>query len=367
MFYRFYQEIKFTLSINDQSVFSISTSNVDEVIDDALEKLSERNKKLITWVRYLMPAYMLDESVKKLPEIQHFNSLFQNLETTKKELDEANYALVDSKINDTYSSGYFQGILARIRKYCIEEYAKYLPDDETGLLAGIVLGIKDNIRYDFYQEMIRSGAVHIAVASGFNLMLLYGFVSSGMFWLFGRKTVTWLLSFILYFYAMIAGLEPPIVRAWIMIVFLMFSQLLGRKLPSWWVLLVSGFLMLVWDIRLLSSVGFQLSMASSFALIVLLPFVKNFCEEKNLKPEFDFLEKLELVTTVLASAITLPIIYWHFGRVSLWGVLSNIFVLPLVPPLMVLGLLMLFAPAVFWIPTYVLSHTLVLLIHFFAN
>ena len=89
MFYRFYQEIKFTLSINDQSVFSISTSNVDEVIDDALEKLSERNKKLITWVRYLMPAYMLDESVKKLPEIQHFNSLFQNLETTKKELDEA--------------------------------------------------------------------------------------------------------------------------------------------------------------------------------------------------------------------------------------------------------------------------------------
>ena len=88
MFYRFYQEIKFTLSINDQSVFSISTSNVDEVIDDALEKLSERNKKLITWVRYLMPAYMLDESVKKLPEIQHFNSLFQNLETTKKELDE---------------------------------------------------------------------------------------------------------------------------------------------------------------------------------------------------------------------------------------------------------------------------------------
>lgn len=261
----------------------------------------------------------------------------------------------------------FQSSVFKFRDYCVDIYKKYLPDRESALLSGIVFGSKSDIGYDFYEEMVRSGTIHIAVASGFNLMLMYGFLTSLLYWFFDKKYVALFCSVTLFIYAVMAGMEPPIVRAWLMIVVLIWSQVIGRKLQGWWVLIVSIWVMLVWDIGLIINVSFQLSVASSFALIVLVPLTKEYFVRKSLEREFELLEKMEVVTTILATAVTLPIIAWHFGRVNLWGVISNIFVLPLVPPLMILGLLMVVLPQILFAPVYILAHTVVILIGFFGS
>ena len=284
----------------------------------------------------------------------------------KKELVEAKIDTLNNEDSKTSVKLDSVSLLDGMRLKARQVYQNFLPQDEAGLVSGIVFGLKDDIGYDFYEAMIRSGTVHVAVASGFNLMLLYGFLSSVLFWFFERKVTSWILIVLLLFYSLISGMQPPIFRAWLMISFLICSQGLGRKVSGWWLLWLSVWLMLVWDSSLLTDVSFQLSAASSFALIVVLPEVKALFEQHEMGDVFVLMEKGQLMTTAMATVCTLPIIYWHFGRVGFWGLVSNTLVLPLVPPLMVFGLAMLFLPSIFYLPTYFLAKTVVFLIYFFA-
>ena len=285
----------------------------------------------------------------------------------KKELVDAKIDVLDPAKNKALDGTEVVNFFERLRIIARSVYNKYLPQNEAGLLSGIVFGLKDDIGYDFYQAMVESGTVHIAVASGFNLMLLYGFLTSFFFWFFERKHASWLIVFILLFYSLISGMQPPIFRAWLMMVILIWSTSEGRKMKGWWILGLSVWFMLVWDISLITNVSFQLSVASSFALIVVLPEVRTMFETKKMVFVYELLEKGQILTTLLASVFTLPIVYWHFGRIGLWGLVSNALVLPLVPPLMILGLLILILPTVFYVPTYFLAKTIVFLIYFFAN
>jgi predicted membrane metal-binding protein len=78
------------------------------------------------------------------------------------------------------------------------------------------------------------------------------------------------------------------------------------------------------------------------------------------------MEKLSLVSTASTMLLCLPILWWNFGRISLIGLVSNVLVLPLVPPLMILGVGMLVLPDFLYLPTYALAHLLVRIIEFFG-
>lgn len=349
-------------------VFTLSNRQI-ELADNLVRSIQKSNKCIYVFdlISVSTTGKCLFRSGQKIVVVGTVRSSVTSMLKREFDLVDAKTTVFSKQENGLESVGLYSGILSNIRLRLANIYKHWLPKDEAGLVAGIVLGDDTDIGYEFYREMVQSGTVHIAVASGFNLMLLYGFVSGFLYWFMSRKWVFVVSFFGLMFYAGIAGFEPPVVRAWLMLMVLLLSQILGRKQDGWWVLLISGWMMLVWDFGLLWSVSFQLSMMSSFALIVCLPILKNYLVGRGLEKEYEYLERAEVVTTMLATVMTVPIIWWHFGRVSMWGMLSNIFVLPLVPPLMVLGILTLFMPAVFYIPVYVLSHFIVYVIHFFGS
>lgn len=85
---------------------------------------------------------------------------------------------------------------------------------------------------------------------------------------------------------------------------------------------------------LLFDPGFQLSFVATFAILALTP---------KWQPYFSFLPKRfglrdSFVASLAAITLTLPIVLWHFGAVSLVAPLVNFLVLPAVPYLMALGL-----------------------------
>ena len=260
-----------------------------------------------------------------------------------------------------------QSVFGRFMDYCRNIYQSFLPRDESALLAGIVLGDKTSIGYDFYQKMVKSGTIHIAVASGYNLMLVGGTVLSLLFWLFKRREASVVTIVVMALYAVLAGFEPPVVRALFMASLIYICAVLGRKTDAIWFLFLSGFGMLIWDPGMLFSVSFQLSVMASVGLMVLAPWVQEWFIKKNMEKEGEGLEKFGLITTVCTMLATAPIIWWHFGRISIMGLFSNIFVLPLVPPVMILGAFMLLIPSLFFVPTYALVHLMVLIINFFGS
>jgi competence protein ComEC len=323
----------------------IEVGNIFAKIDGSCAKYSNKNVGLFGTTR---PGLI--------------NSLMGKIELTSATID-----VVDSDVVLVSKSPSLKVYLERFANYCTRVYKEYLPYHESALLSGIVFGLKKDIGYDFYQQMVKSGSIHIAVASGFNLMLLGGFVMYPLFYIWRRKGATIVAIVFLFLYALVTGFEPPMIRAWLMISFLFLGLAFGRKQEGWWALLVSVWVVLIWDIRMLWSVSFQLSVAASVGLIVLVPVAVRLASERGYEQEAKFLEKIGFLGTFMAMLLTTPIIWYHFGKVSFIGLFSNLLILPLVPPVMVLGLLMLVLPSVFYLPTYALLHMIVVLIEFFGS
>ena len=258
------------------------------------------------------------------------------------------------------------GWLEAFREKIVAKYTSYLAEPEAGLVAGIVLGYKKDIGQEMYDLMVKSGTIHVAVASGYNIMLVGGTVLSVCFWLMKRKWASVVAILAMLFYAVEAGGDPPVMRAVIMGTVAFMALVMGRRTITWWILLVTGWVMVLIEPLMLINVSFLLSMAASVGLMVVEPVISKFLN-RNHEKIAEILGGSGLTTSVATMITTMPIIWYSFGRMSWIGILSNTLILPLVPILMIFGALMQVLPGVFAWPTYVIAHWMVEVIRFFGS
>lgn len=225
------------------------------------------------------------------------------------------------------SDDLFLAIIKQVRQKIISVFETSLPKDLSGLLLGIVFGIKQDLSKEFLESLRKVGVMHVIAASGMNVTMAGGFI----FYLFSaflkRQLAVFLSILGILFYAFLAGFEPSIIRASIMGVIAFSSQILGRQKDSFYALLLTAFLMLFVSPKFLFDIGFQLSFLSTLG-ILFIPEV--FTKAKNAISE-DFL------TTFSAQIATLPILLSAFGSYSVLSILVNVLVLWTIPFLMALG------------------------------
>jgi len=213
-----------------------------------------------------------------------------------------------------------------LRQKLITLFSKTLPSPSSSLLLGIIFGIKEQMPKDFLDNLKISGVFHVIAASGMNVTLVGGFIST-LFAFFLRRQIAIFLSILgIIFYAVLAGLEPSIIRASVMGILVFSAQILGRQTLAVNGLVLAGFGMLFIDPTLLSDVGFQLSFAATAGILYL-------------KPLFDKKGRIvsEVSTTIAAQIATLPILLANFGTYSIYSILVNGLVLWTVPILMMIG------------------------------
>jgi ComEC/Rec2-related protein len=264
------------------------------------------------------------------------------------------------------SRGENPGWLGSIREKIVGKYTASLNEPEAGLVAGIVLGYKKDIGQTMYDLMIKSGTVHIAVASGYNIMLVGGTVLAICFWVMKRKWAVVVAVTAMVLYAIEAGGEAPVIRAVIMGTVVFAATIAGRRAITWWILLVTAWVMILIEPLMIVNVSFWLSMSASVGLMVIEPKLSGFISSREERLA-GILSGSGLTTSVSTMMMTLPIIWVNFGRMSLIGILSNTLILPLVPILMIFGAGMQILPGVFSWPTYVIAHWMVGVIRFFGS
>lgn len=214
--------------------------------------------------------------------------------------------------------------MSSIRQKIISFFNSNLSSNSSGLLLGIVFGIKEGIPSDFLKDLRQVGVMHVIAASGMNVTMVGGFLSS-IFLLFLKRQLALTLSILgILVYAVLAGLEASIIRASIMGILVFTAYILGRQAWPLFGLILTGYLMLIFDPNLIFDIGFQLSYLATLSLLYLKPVFKN--------PILDSFQ-----TTIFAQIATLPVIIANFGIYSLWSVLVNGLVLWTVPSLMVIG------------------------------
>jgi competence protein ComEC len=208
-----------------------------------------------------------------------------------------------------------------------------MPEKDAAILKGMLFGGYDGIPTEVVQDFAVTGIVHILSVSGTHIALLAGV----MLWLgevFKLRYFTKVLlaAVVIGLYAVFAGLSPPVVRALIMGLVSLSAGIFGREKDGANALMLSAFSMLAIEPRLLYDISFQLSFGATAGLVFLYRKTMQF---------LNFLPQIfagGLAVTVAAQLGVLPFIAWYFNSLSLISLAANLFVVPIIDSVVVLGL-----------------------------
>ncbi|MHB1317161.1 MAG: ComEC/Rec2 family competence protein, partial [Anaerolineae bacterium] len=234
-------------------------------------------------------------------------------------------------------------VLSQARVVLRRRIEQIMPHPEAGLLQGILLGLDHTLPEDLAEAFRIAGLTHLIVISGYNIsILLTAWYAAGTRLLHRWVSLGSGLGVLLVF-VLLVGPSPPVVRAAVMSAMFVLAQLVGRRDWPLASLSLSALAMTAVNPLLVHSVSFQLSIASTLALIILQPRLAASLDlvlrgtDGSTLPSLSHIVGEVVLTTCAAQLFTLPIIWTHFGRISLLALLANVLVLPLQPLILVPG------------------------------
>ncbi len=227
------------------------------------------------------------------------------------------------------------------------------PEDTAGVLAALLTGERSLIPETVSADFNEAGLSHVLAVSGMHCGVLLAFLTrlTGK----GRGRV-WTALPILVFYALLTGCRPSVVRACVMIGFLLIGPLFRRESDPPTALLTALMLILAQNPFAAASAGLQLSFASVAGLLWLTPKLNAGLPKGVRKPKtfrdclLWLLRKILQSFCVTAGALvfTIPLMAWRFGTIAIIAPLSNLLCLPAVWALFCLGLMSAAAGLVFF-------------------
>ncbi len=256
------------------------------------------------------------------------------------------------------------GAAYQIRVAASEQASRLFPPQAAAFLMGILAGERHGLSEQTAHDFQRTGLTHVLALSGYNVSI----VLAVMLAIFGRRRFGIAAGLVvLAAFVAIAGPSASVLRAALMGGFIVLAQTFGRPQSARRACLISAAILLLtspWSLRY--DLGFDLSFLATLGILWFEPAFRR---------RFQRLPKViaeTLAATAAATLLTMPLIVWSFGIVSLVSPLANLLIVPLIPWLMLggfaavvvgglsPGLAGLIAGPVGWLTTLVLSivHTL---------
>ncbi|MBL7053440.1 MAG: ComEC/Rec2 family competence protein, partial [Candidatus Portnoybacteria bacterium] len=211
---------------------------------------------------------------------------------------------------------------------------------QSSVLKAIFLGDKYGLSNELKEKLNISGTRHIVAISGMHMIimsqiLLFLGLAVGLW----RQQVFYFVLILLSIYILMIGAPASAIRAGIMAGLLLLAQKAGRlRSADRAVVFAATIMLLINPFLLKSDVGFQLSFIATLSIIYLKPIL----DEKTNKLPNPYQIKDILTMTLAAQLGTLPILIFHFGRLSLISPLANLLIVPLLPVIMILGVILSF-------------------------
>jgi len=208
---------------------------------------------------------------------------------------------------------------------------------QVSILSAMILGNRRSIPQEVTEDFRKAGTSHIIAISGMHITIISGLLMQfGIGLGISRRRTFYLASLVLIIYVILVGMPASAIRAATMGLLALFSQIIGRLSRSLNPLLFVASLMILINPKILvSDIGFQLSFLAVLGIIYLSPFFQKLF---SWLPNF-FQIRNSASMTMAAYLMTLPLIVYSFGNLSLVAIVVNVLVLPIVPLIMMSGLL----------------------------
>ncbi len=242
----------------------------------------------------------------------------------------AGYLRVDSAgVAPGGRSSQWRGVRERITTW-VRSSAERLYPETSSLVLALVWARKDGLDRSVREAFSRAGVAHLLAISGFHVGVVAGVLFLLLGLMGGTQTFRFVASGIgVWIYVVTIGLPDAASRAAVLLSLLTVGRIANRAVHPLGALATAFLGLLLFDPGALTRPGFQLSFAGATGLVL---------GYRPISEGLDRLFRKRIPSGLLggigagaaATLATLPLVAWHFGRISLVGIPVTLLATPLI-------------------------------------
>lgn len=212
-----------------------------------------------------------------------------------------------------------QRLRTRIRESIGERLLRSIPEPAGTLSLGVLLGDDSGMTPPTRQAFQTAGLTHLTAVSGWNVAVVAGIGELALRRWTALRVRLLVLTAIIWVYAYLVGLQPPVTRAALMGSLYLAARWRGRPREPLTALVWSVIAMVVVTPEIRFDVAFQLSALSTASLALLSPHLGRYPAWLG-----------ALAVPVVAQLAAMPLLLYRFGAYSLVAPVANVLAGPAV-------------------------------------
>ena len=235
-----------------------------------------------------------------------------------------------------------------LRRSAYKAIEELFPESESGIIKAMMLADKGDMEEDTYLLFSDGGITHILAVSGLHVSLFAGALLylAGMLKMGFYPSIA-LTSVFLFSYGLLTGFPVSALRAITMTLIMLFGRLTGKSYDALTGTAITAFMILVKNPLMLYNPSFLLSFGAVAGIFLFQPLFSKLIKG-CFGREYKWLKKESLSVKILifimegiclsfsVTLMTLPIVLWFYFKVSVYAVLLNLVVVPLMTLLLIL-------------------------------
>ncbi len=216
--------------------------------------------------------------------------------------------------------------------------------DAFGLVKAMILGDKSSLDPLIKDQFRDTGAIHVLAVSGLHV----GIVLALLIFFLGllplpfrikKWSVTLIPLVLIWCFAVLTGSSPSVIRACTMVSFFLCAKLLNKHGDIFYIVLLTGFFILVWDPNMLFNLSFQFSFLAILGIVLFMPILDELMQARS--PVLRFFTASIKVSIAAQVPLFLLMIH-YFNQFPLYFIPSSLLAIPLATIIIWLGVLSIF-------------------------
>lgn len=218
----------------------------------------------------------------------------------------------------------FHAFLDGIKNRLLEVYESILKEKESGTIIAMLLGEKYLLKDEIKQLYQVNGISHILAISGLHVSL----IGLSFYKLMKKCRVPVIINtlatiFVLYSYGVLTNFSVSTNRAVVMMTVMLLAGIFGKTYDMLTAMSLSALIILMQNPLQIMSAGFLLSFGAVFGIAFVNPSIQKLFPSRN-----EIIKGLYI--SISAQAATTPFVLWFFYQLPVYGILTNLIILPFV-------------------------------------
>lgn len=237
-----------------------------------------------------------------------------------------------------------------LRQQMVAKFAQYISDGNAlSVACTLILGYRATLDQSILDSFSATGTIHVLSVSGMHVVIVYWLLSKLLWWMDrGRRrrmSRCALLLTAIWGYALLTGFSPSVLRASLMMSFVLVAANSGRQQQVYNSIAASAFFLLWQNPNFIVDIGFQLSYLAVLGMVFLIPKLQSARPIPNayVRPVSDY-----VWMSIAAQAGAGPLAAYYFHQFPLYFLPANLLVILPATAVMYLGFALVLLPNGAW-------------------